>query len=71
MLNGKIWANFQRNIELFTSVADPHIFRPLGSGSTSQRYGSRSFYHHANIDSCYFVTPLDFLSLKNVVKVAS
>jgi len=49
MLNGKIWANFQRNIELFTSVADPHIFRPLGSGSTSQRYGSRSFYHHANI----------------------
>jgi hypothetical protein len=40
-----------------TSVADPHVFGPLGSGSgsNSQRYGSGScsgsgsgsFYHHA------------------------
>ncbi len=48
---------------------DPHVFGPPGSGSTSQRYGSgsffgsgsESFYHHAkivrkNIDSYFFVT---------------
>jgi hypothetical protein len=30
---------------------DPRVFWPLGSGSTSQRYGSESgsFYHHAKI----------------------
>jgi hypothetical protein len=28
---------------------DPHFFGPSGSGSTSQRYGSGSFYHHAKI----------------------
>ncbi len=28
---------------------DPHDFGPLGSGSTSQRNGSGSFYHHAKI----------------------
>ncbi len=30
---------------------DPHVFKPPGSGSTSQRYGSGSgsFYHHAKI----------------------
>ncbi len=38
----------------FTSVADPdppdpHVFGPPGSGSTSQSYGSGSFYHHAKI----------------------
>ncbi len=36
-----------------TSVADPdpHVFGPpgSGSGSTSQRYGAGSFYHHAKI----------------------
>jgi hypothetical protein len=26
-----------------------HVFGPPGSGSTSQRYGSGSFYHHAKI----------------------
>ncbi len=35
------------------SVADPdpHVFRPPGSGSGCQRYGSGSgsFYHHAKI----------------------
>ena len=63
---------------------DPHVFGPPGSGSTSQRYGSGSgscsgsgsFYHHAiivkkNLDSYYFVTLFDFLSLKNDVNVAS
>jgi hypothetical protein len=42
---------------VFTSVADPdpnpdpdpHVFGPPGSGSTSQRYGSGSVYHHAKI----------------------
>ncbi len=28
---------------------DPHVFEHLGSGSTSQRYGYGSFYHHAKI----------------------
>jgi hypothetical protein len=46
------------NCGVFTSVADPdpnpdppdpHVFGPPGSGSTSQRYGSGSFYHHAKI----------------------
>jgi hypothetical protein len=55
---------------------DPHVFGPPGSGSTSQRYGSGSFYHHAkivkkNLDSFYFVTLFDFLSLKNDVNVPS
>ncbi len=49
--------------------------------TTSQRYGSGSgsgsFYDHAkigskkNLDSYYFVTLFDFLSLKNDVNVAS
>jgi hypothetical protein len=65
---------------------DPHVFGPpgSGSGSTGQRYGSGSgscfgsgsFYYHAkivkkNLDSYYFVTLFDFLSLKNDVNVAS
>ncbi len=63
---------------------DPHVFGPPGSGSTSQRNGSGSgscsgswsFYHHAkivrkNLDSYYFVTSFDFLSMKNDVNVAS
>jgi hypothetical protein len=66
-----------------TSVADPdpHVFRPPGSGSTSQRYGSGSgsgsFYHHAKIvrktliPTFYFVTLFEFLSLKNDVNVPS
>jgi hypothetical protein len=37
-----------------SSVADPdpadlNVFGPPGSGSTSHRYGSGSFYHHAKI----------------------
>jgi hypothetical protein len=42
---------------------DPHVFGPpgSGSGSTGQRYGSGSFYHHL----------FDFLSLKNDVNVPS
>ncbi len=42
-----------QNCSLKSSVADPdpHVFRPSGSGSISQRYGSGSgfFYHHAKI----------------------
>ncbi len=46
------------------------------TGSTSQRYGSGSFYHHEkknkkNLESYYFVTLFDFLSLKNNVNVPS
>ncbi len=54
---------------------DPHVYGPPGSGSTSQRYGSGSFYHHAKIVRKtlipYFVTLFDFLSLKNDVNVPS
>jgi hypothetical protein len=31
------------------SVPDPEVFRPPGSGSVSQRYGSGSFHHQAKI----------------------
>jgi hypothetical protein len=69
----------------YSSVADPdppdpHVFGPPGSGSIGQRYGyvsgSGSFYHHAkivrkNLDSYYFVTIFDILSLKNDVNVLS
>ncbi len=64
---------------IFRSVADPdppapHVFGPPGSGSTSERYGSGSFYHHEkivrkNLDSFYFVTLFDYFSLKNDVNV--
>jgi hypothetical protein len=54
-----------------TSVSDPdpRVFGPPGSRSGS-------FYHHAEIvrkilDSYYFVTLFDFLSLKNYVNVPS
>jgi hypothetical protein len=30
---------------VLTSVVDPYVFGPPGSGSVSQRYGSVSFYH--------------------------
>ena len=54
---------------------DPHVFGPPGSGSTSQRYGSGSGSscknRKKNLDSLYFVTVFDFLSLKNDVNVPS
>jgi hypothetical protein len=59
---------------------DLHVYGPpgSGSGSISQRCGSGSgsFYHHAknskkNLDSYYFMTLFDFLSLKNDVNVPS
>jgi hypothetical protein len=70
----------QTNICLPFSVRDPdppdpHVFGPPGSGSICQRYGSGSFCHHAknkkNLDSYYFVTLFDFLSLENYVNVLS
>jgi hypothetical protein len=55
---------------------DPHVFGPPGSrsGSISQKYGSRSFYHLVKIVRkalIYNVLCLlfDFLSLKNDVNV--
>jgi hypothetical protein len=55
---------------------DPHVFGPSGSGSTSQRYGSGSFYHHAKIVRKTLIPTIlliffDFLSLKNDVNVPS
>jgi hypothetical protein len=45
-----------------------------GSGSSSQRYGSGSFYHQAKIVRKTLIPPVflfDFLSLKNDVSVPS
>jgi hypothetical protein len=70
---------------LGSSVPDPHVFGPPGSGSTSQRTrsgsrscsGSGSSYHHAknfikkNLDSYNFVALVDFLSWKHYVNVPS
>jgi hypothetical protein len=55
---------------------DPHVIGPPGFGSTSQRYGSGSFYHHPKIVRktlipSIFATLFDFLSLKNDVNVPS
>jgi hypothetical protein len=49
-----------------TSVADPRVFGPPGSGSTSQRYGSGSgscsgsgsFYHHSKIVRKTLIPPI-------------
>jgi hypothetical protein len=57
---------------------DPRVFGPpgFGSGSTSQRYGSGSFYHHAKIVRKTLIPTvlsllLDILFLKNDVNVPS
>jgi hypothetical protein len=54
----------------------PHIFGPPGSGSTSQRYASGSFYHQTKIVRKALIPTvlwllLYFLSLKIDVKVPS
>ncbi len=59
----------RRFLNVLISFADPDQ-NPDPERSTSQRYGSGSFYYHAkigskkNLDSYYFVTLFDFLSLK-------
>jgi hypothetical protein len=78
-LSNNFWLQFF-SVPVQNSVADPdpnpdpdppepHVFGPPGSGSGS-------FYHHAknskkNLDSYFFVTLFDFLSLKNDVNLAS
>ncbi len=50
-------AGTNKQDQIFTSVPDPRVFGPPGSGSTSQRFGSGScsgsgsgsFFHHAKI----------------------
>ncbi len=59
----------------FLRDVDP-AFGPSGSGSVSQRYRSRSFYHQAKIVRKPLITTVlwllhDFLSLKNDVNVHS
>jgi hypothetical protein len=58
-----------------TSVPDPdpHVFGPPGSGLTSQMDPDPSIIKNSkiNLDSFYFVTLFDFLSLKNDVNVPS
>jgi hypothetical protein len=48
-------------IESRSTVVDPDVFGPPGSGNFSQRFGSGSFYHLSknekkNLDSYCFVT---------------
>jgi hypothetical protein len=55
---------------------DPHVFGPPGSGSTSIEVWIRILLSSCknskkNLDSYYFVTLFDFLTLKNDVNVAS
>jgi hypothetical protein len=54
---------------------DPQVFRPPGSGSISQRYGSGSFHHYAKIIRKPLISTVFllfyFLSLKNDVNVPS
>jgi hypothetical protein len=80
---GTIYENLT---SVFCSVADPdpYVFEPPGSGSVSQRYGSKSFYHQVKIGrktlsknsrktSIYTVFGIlnDFLTLENNVYVHS
>ncbi len=44
----QIWETFKLH-PVNPDPTDPHVFGPPGSGSTSQRYGSGSFYHQAKI----------------------
>ncbi len=62
------------------SVADPDVFRPPGSGFTSQRYGfgsgSGSLYHQAKVVSKTLIPTVlwllfNFLSMENDVNVPS
>jgi hypothetical protein len=52
-LGGRRKQRRQSLLSSFSSVADPdpdpYVFGPPESGSTSQSYGSGSFYHHAKI----------------------
>jgi hypothetical protein len=55
---------------------DPHVFGPPRSGSTSQEVWiwillSSCKNSKKNLDTYYFVTLFDFLTLKNYVNVAS
>ncbi len=61
--------NIQNSVPDPNLDPDPHVFGPPGSGSTSQRYGSGSFYHQAKIVRKTLIPIvlwllLDFLSLK-------
>ncbi len=63
-------------MEEISVPSDPYVFGPPGSGSISQRYGSRSrsFYHQAKIARKTLIPTVwwllfDFLSLKNDVNV--
>ncbi len=59
---------------VYPSNADPCVFRPPGSGSVSQRYGSGPFNHQAKIVRKTLIPTVSwlfyyFLSLKNDVNV--
>ncbi len=69
----KCQSGFGSRILISVPDPDPRVFWPPGSGSTSQRYGSGSSCKNnkKNLESYYFVTLFDFLSLKNNVNVPS
>jgi hypothetical protein len=62
---------------MFLGLPDPDpLVRGMNPDPDPAGSGSGSFYHHAkivkkNLDSSYFLTLFDFLSLKNYVNVAS
>jgi hypothetical protein len=67
---------FNHHYIFFNLQPDPQVFGPLGSGSTSQRYGSGSFYHQAKIVrkaliSTVLLLSFGLLTVKNDVNVPS
>jgi hypothetical protein len=59
-----------------SSVPDPYVLGPPGSGFVSQRYGSGSFHHQAKIVRKSFISTVlwlryDLLSLKTDLNVSS
>ncbi len=72
------WIRIQKSSVADPDPLDPYVFGPSGSGSISQRYGSKfgSFYHQAKIVRKTLIPTVlfllcDFLSVKNDVNIPS
>jgi len=63
---------FSSFVDLDPDSYDLYVCGPPGTGSVSQRYGSRSFYHQAKIVRKNLVCDFfDFLTLKDNVNIPS
>jgi hypothetical protein len=76
MLANRNFSNAKSSVGDPDLDSDPGVFGPPGSGSTSQRYGSGSFYHQAKkvrkpLVPTVLLLLLDYLSLKNDVNIPS